>query len=110
MNVFEIYMWHPPNWPEPHPTVIVSHPDRAVRKDWVEVLVCASQRAGRQANATEIVLDQADGLDWPTLCKYDLIYAVPRDELQPRKGQVTDARQSHLVRTMIAAHGWANVL
>lgn len=49
-------------------------------------------------------------MDWPTLCKCDLIYAVPRDDLQSHKGRVSDARQAPLVRTLIAAHGWAAVL
>jgi mRNA-degrading endonuclease toxin of MazEF toxin-antitoxin module len=110
MTTFDIYWWQPPKWPEPHPAVVVSHPDRAANKDWVEVLVCSSQRAGRKPAAHEIILDQADGLDWPTLCKCDLLYAAPRSDLKHRQGRVTPARQSELIRTMIAAHGWAAVL
>jgi mRNA-degrading endonuclease toxin of MazEF toxin-antitoxin module len=110
MNIFDIYLWQPPAWPEPHPAVIVSHPDRTARKDWVEVILCSSKRAGRKAKASEIILDQADGLDWPSLCKCDLIYAVPRSDLGAKKGQVTAARQSPLIRTVISAHGWAAVL
>jgi hypothetical protein len=55
-------------------------------------------------------LGEADGLDWPTLCKCDLIYAAVRSDLTQRKGHVTEARQAPLVRTMIAAHDWAAVL
>jgi len=110
MSPFEIFYWQPPDWPEAHPCVIVSHPDRASRKNPVEVILCSTKRATRKAEAHEIILDEADGLDWPTICKCDLVYAVSRDELKRRKGQVTDVRQSSLVRTMIAAHGWAAVL
>jgi len=110
MRPFEIYYWQPPNWPEAHPCVIVSHPDRAARKKAVEVVMCSTRRAARKPEAHEIILDEADGLDRPTICKCDLIYAVPPDELKPRKGIVSDARQGHLVRTMIAAHDWASVL
>lgn len=39
----------------------------------------------RQAEPHEIILDEADGLDWPTLCKCDLVYAVPREDLKIRK-------------------------
>ena len=109
-EAFDICLWQPPGWPEPHPCVIVSHPDRAQRKDWVEVVLCSTKRAGRRPEAHEFVLDEADGLDWPTLCKCDLIYAVPREDLRSRKGRVCAARQGSLVRTMIAAHGWAAVL
>ena len=45
-----------------HPVVIVSHPARAVRKDFVEVVDCASQRANRPALEHEVLLDEADGL------------------------------------------------
>ncbi len=110
MRPFDIFCWQPPGWPDPHPCVIVSHPDRAGRKDPVEVLVCSTKRANRKPEAHEVMLDQADGLDWPTLCKCDLIYAVPRSDLKSPKGQVSEARQGQLVRTMIAAHAWADVL
>jgi hypothetical protein len=55
-------------------------------------------------------LGEADGLDWPTPCKCDLIYAAVRSDLTQHKGHVTEARQAPLMRTMIAAHGWAAVL
>ena len=107
---FDIFMWQPPGWPEPHPCVVVSHPDRADRKSPVEVLACSTKRAGRAPAVNEFLLDPADGLDWPTLCKCDVIYAVPRTDLQRRKGHVSQARKAALVRTVIAAHGWAAVL
>lgn len=110
MNTFDIWMWQPPGWPDSHPAVIVSHPMRASRKDFVEVLLCTSQRAGRQVEAHEVVLDQADGLKWPTLCKCDLIYTVPRAALKDKRGTVIDARRGQLIRTMIAAHGWTAVI
>ena len=50
-----------------------------------------------------------DGLDWPTFCKCDCIYAVPRAELKQRRGTVTTERRRRIVRTVIATHGW-NVL
>ena len=109
MNPFEIWTWQPPKWPEPHPVVIVSHPARAARKTVVEVIACSTKRAQRGPEAHEIILDQADGLDWPTICYCDLIYGVERGEIKRHRGQVIDARRSHLVRTIIAAHGWAAV-
>jgi mRNA-degrading endonuclease toxin of MazEF toxin-antitoxin module len=110
MRQFDILYWKPPDWKEAHPAVVVSRPDRTGRKRDVEVILCSMQRAQRRPEAHEIILDEADGLDWPTLCKCDLIYAVAKDQLRPRKGRVSDARQAPLVRTMIAAHGWAAVL
>jgi hypothetical protein len=112
MKAFDIFMWQPAGWPEPHPAVVVSHPDRAARKDIVEVLVCSTKRATREAQAHEVILDEADGLDWATLCKCDLVYAVPRADLEkkPAKGHVTEQRQAQLVRTILAAHAWGAVL
>lgn len=61
-----------------HPVVVISSNARVRLKDRVNVLICSSQRANRPPKATEVVLDTADGLDWPTLCKCDLSYLVPK--------------------------------
>ena len=63
MSPFDIYFWQPPKWPDPHPAVVVSHPDRAARQDWVEVLLCSTQRAGRAPQPHEVLLDKEDGLE-----------------------------------------------
>ena len=36
----------------PHPAVIVSHPDRVAKAEWVNVLFCTTQRANRPPNNT----------------------------------------------------------
>ena len=89
-----------------HPVVIVSHPSRAARKEFVEILDCASQRAARPAGEHEVILDQSDGMDWQTFCKCDLIIAVPRAELKNHRGSVGLERRRQIVRVMISAHGW----
>jgi hypothetical protein len=55
-------------------------------------------------------MDSADGLDWPTICKCDLIYAVPREKIKNRRGEVSAARRGLLIRHLIAAHGWGEIL
>ena len=104
MNAWEVYEADL-GWGN-HPVVIVSHPVRAARKEFVEILDCSSQRAHRPARDHEVVLDAGDGMDWPTFCKCDCLYAVPRGELQRQRGSVTSERRRQIVRTMIAAHGW----
>jgi len=89
-----------------HPVVIVSHSARAARKEFVEILDCSSQRANRPPREHEVVLNGADGLDWPTFCKCDFIYAVPRGELARRRGVVALERRRQIVRAIIATHGW----
>ena len=104
MNAWEVYDADL-GWGS-HPVVIVSHPARANRKEIVEVVDCAAQRANRPALAHEVVLDEADGMDWPTFCKCDCIYAVPRGELKRHRGAVTPERRRQIVRTLISVHGW----
>ena len=106
MKPFEIYYWQPPGWRDPHPCVIVSHPDRASRRDPVEVLACSTARANRKPGPDEILLDEADGLDWPTICKCDVIFAAARADIKAKKGEVTDARRRPLVTTLLSAHNW----
>ena len=110
MKPFEIYSCQPEGWQESHPAVIVSHPDRAERKELVEVVMCTSKRVSRPPHPHEVILDTADGLDWETLCKCDLIYAVRREDLKQKRGQVSPGRRAVLARTIIAAHGWAAVM
>ncbi len=110
MKRFEIFSWQPPGWPEPHPCVIVSHPTRGAHKPDVEVVICSTQRAARKSGPHQVILDEADGLDWQTLCKCDQIFSVPRGKLSKRRGTVTPARQLQIVRTIIAAHGWGEIV
>ena len=106
MKAFDIYSWQPPGWPEPHPVVIVSHADRVANKPEVNLLVCSSKAATRAARPNEVILDEADGLDWVTLCKCDFIYGVPKAELKQQRGHVTDARRRQIIATMIRANDW----
>lgn len=104
MNAWDVYEadlgWGP------HPVVIVSHPARVARKEIVEILDCSSQRAQRPAQDHEVILDASDGMDWPTFCKCDCLYAVPRAELKRHRGSVVLERRRLIVRTIILAHGW----
>jgi mRNA-degrading endonuclease toxin of MazEF toxin-antitoxin module len=104
VNAWEIYSCDL-GW-SAHPVVIVSHPARAARREFVEVLDCTSQRPGRPPAANEVLLDSADGLDGATLCKCDCVFAVPRAELRQHRGNVTLERRRQIVRTIIQSHGW----
>jgi hypothetical protein len=110
MKPFDVFFWQPEGWPEPHACVVVSHPSRAANKDHVEVLMCSSKRATRLAQPHEVILDEADAMDWPTVCKCDLIHAVPKSELTRFRGTVSLPRRRLLVRSIISAHGWPEIL
>ena len=105
MNQWDIYTW---DFPEagPHPAVIISSPERTVRKPWVSILLGSSQRANRPPDATEVLLNGADGLSWETLVKCDLIHAVRKSDLTRKRGTVTTARRRQIVQRLIECNGW----
>jgi hypothetical protein len=107
VNAWEIWTFDPGYGD--HPAIIISAPDRAARKPLLEILLCSSQRAARQPNAGEVLLDSADGLNWETLCRCDLIYSIGRDALHTRRGLVTLERRREIVRVIIASHGWSRI-
>ena len=84
-----------------HPVVIISSNARTRLKDRVNVLICSSQRANRSPRTTEVVLDTSDGLDWPTLCKCDLSYLVPKAGLYQQRGTVSHTRRRAIFNTLL---------
>ena len=106
MKAWEIWSFHPSGWPESHPAVIVSHPLRVANKPHVDLVMGSSQRAQREPKPNEVILDESDGLERPTLFKCDLIYTVPKAELNTRRGTVTATRQRKMIETIIRSHGW----
>jgi mRNA-degrading endonuclease toxin of MazEF toxin-antitoxin module len=106
VKAWDIYSYQPPGWDKPHPAVIVSHPLRVANKPEVEIVLCSSQRATRPASSGEVVLDEADGLNWATLCKCGLIHNVPREALKDRRGQVGAERRRAIIREILVAHDW----
>lgn len=105
MKPWEIFSY---DFPEAgvHPAVVISSPERTARKPWVSVLLGTSHRAQRLPDATEVLLDSADGLDWETLLKCDLIHAVRVTDLGARRGVVCVARRRLIVQRMIECNGW----
>jgi hypothetical protein len=73
------------------------------------VLFCSSKRAARKAEALEIMLDDADGLDWDTLCKCDLVFAVPKVQLTRKRGSVTPERRRQIAAQVIRGLGLAGL-
>jgi hypothetical protein len=89
-----------------HSAVIVSHPDRVAHAEWVNVLICTSQRAARAPRENEVRLNGADGLDWETLCRCDVLWLVEKSKLHQRRGAVTRVRRRQIVDKINAAMGW----
>ncbi len=108
MKPWDIYTWEFPDV-DAHPAVILGTETRLANKPKVNVLFCSSRRATRKAEAMEIVLDEADGLDWETLCKCDLVFAVPKEQLTHKRGAVTFERRRQIAERVIRALGLAGL-
>jgi mRNA-degrading endonuclease toxin of MazEF toxin-antitoxin module len=105
MNQWDIWTFDFPD-AGPHPAIIVSHPDRVANASTVNILIGSTSRATRPARRTEILLDAADGLDWETLVRCDLMYAVEKTLLRNRRGRVTGERQLQISRKIVECFGF----
>ena len=108
MKPWDIYTWSFPG-AESHPAVVLGTETRLANKPKLNVLFCSTKRAARPAEVFEIILDDADGLDWPTLCKCDLVFAVPKDQLVRKRGAVSPARRRLIAERLIRALGLAGL-
>jgi hypothetical protein len=87
----------------PHPVVLISCQPRIDAKAEVVVLKCTSMKPGtaRDAKENETVLDEADGLNWKTLCRCDLLFTLPKATLTNRRGLVSLERRRDIARKII---------
>jgi mRNA-degrading endonuclease toxin of MazEF toxin-antitoxin module len=106
MNPWDIYTWDFPGVGA-HPAVILGTETRIGNKPKVNVLFCSGKRAMRKAEAFEIMLDDADGLNWETLCKCDLVFAVPKEQLTRKRGSVSYERRRQIAERVIRSLGLA---
>jgi len=88
-----------------HPVVVVSNNSRLASPDLerVNVLLCTTLRRTdpqrvRDLKKNEVLLDEADGLDWPTVCKCDALHFVRKSGLRNRRGMVTLSRRVAISR------------
>mgnify|MGYP001159169946 CR=1 FL=1 len=87
----------------PHPCVLISCQARIDAKPQVVVLKCTTLRPEQERlpKLNETVLDEADGLDWKTLCRCDLLFTVDKAALSKKRGQVTAERRRDIARKII---------
>ena len=77
-----------------HPCVLISHPDISARANLVNVLFCTSQRQSRPPRVDEVLLDEADGLDWETFVSCSHVWLVESADLSGYRGLVTPQRRN----------------
>ncbi len=86
-----------------HPAVIISNDETCQNDDIEELnaLLCTSVRVNRPPKPTEVLLDEADGLDWKTVVRCDKIHLLPKASFDGRKGSVTEERRHLIARKMV---------
>ena len=99
MRQWEIYLF-PFREERSHPAVIISNEERCTNDDleYVNALICTSARLNREAKKHEVILNAADGLDWKTAVRCDVIYLLPKAEFRERRGNVTAQRRIAIAR------------
>jgi hypothetical protein len=105
MRPWEIWDWEFPHGK--HPAVILSAENRCSNNDieTVNVLGCSSRRATRTPEIHEILLDEADGLDWETLCRCDVLFLANKAELTRKRGTLGQERRRELGQRVIRLFG-----
>jgi hypothetical protein len=88
-----------------HPCVIFSNAARLNNSsiDRVNVFLCRTLRGPleRELKPVEFLLDQADGLDWETLCRIDLLHSIPKAGLREKRGIVSTERRRAICQRML---------
>jgi mRNA-degrading endonuclease toxin of MazEF toxin-antitoxin module len=106
MRQWEIRMF-PFEDEQPHPAVIVSTDERAnAGLLSVNALICTTARLARPVKVHEMALDAADGLDWLTAVRCDVIYMLPKDRFGELRGLVSAPRRPAITRKIIEALRW----
>jgi mRNA-degrading endonuclease toxin of MazEF toxin-antitoxin module len=85
---------------KPHPAVILSNDERCANGDleYVNALICTSAKVYREPKKNEVILNAADGLDWKTAVRCDVIYLLPKVEFKERCGKVSPPRRIAIAR------------
>jgi hypothetical protein len=104
MRQFEILKGRPPGWARDHWFVIISGQEwcDSKVKPLVNGLACFTVRG--QTQATDVVLDRADGFDAPTACACDFFFTLEKSKLHSGLGLLSWERQQQIktkVRTLL---------
>ena len=102
MKQWDIYLFPFP-LEQPHPAVIISADERCLNPDLpaVNALICTSVRLNREPKGYEAILDDADGLDWKTAVRCDVIHLLPKAGFGELRGRVSERRRPLITRKII---------
>jgi mRNA-degrading endonuclease toxin of MazEF toxin-antitoxin module len=99
MKQWDIFLF-PFTQEQPHPVVIISIDERAESRKHINGLLYVCLRA-RALGLSEMLLDRADGLDWESAVRCDLIHLLERNRFLERRGSVIPERQIQISRKLI---------
>lgn len=87
----------------PHPVVILSNDERCGNEmlEYVNALLCTTARLNRAPKKHEVILDEADGLDWKTAVRCDFLYALPKSEFRESRGIISGLRRKEITRKLV---------
>ena len=99
MKQWEIFLY-PFTAEGSHPAVIISNDERCDNPHYphVNALLCTTLRAARPAKKNEVILNGSDGLDWLTAVRCDVIYLLPKNMFQGKRGGVSRERRRAIGR------------
>jgi mRNA-degrading endonuclease toxin of MazEF toxin-antitoxin module len=88
--------------PHGHPLVVLSNDEACAdqRRLHVNVLFGSTKRPGVSNRPFELVVDEADGFDGPTIIDCSRIYFVPKAKLARRLGRVSRVRRAQIYRKL----------
>ena len=88
----------------PHPAVIVSSDERCENAGFASVnaLSCTSLKSGSVPKPTQVLLDAADGPDWPMVVRCDVMHLLAKQDFSHPLGTVSIQPRRAIARTIIA--------
>ena len=103
MRQWDIFLF-PFSVEQTHPAVIISPDERSLNPDLgnVNALIRTTVRLNRLPKPYEAALDEADGLDWKTAVRCDVVHLLSKNEFLERRGRVSAQRRVEIARKLFS--------
>jgi mRNA-degrading endonuclease toxin of MazEF toxin-antitoxin module len=87
---------------ELHPAVVISAPEWCLNpaRTRLNVLACSKRAPADPPKAHQVVLNGADGLEFPTVCGCEFLHVATRDSLTEKIGRVSPVRRRAIGRKL----------
>jgi mRNA-degrading endonuclease toxin of MazEF toxin-antitoxin module len=88
MKQWDIFLF-PFDEEKSHPVVILSPDERIEDRKFINGLLVTTLRGDATLIPTEVLLNGADGLDWESACRCDLIHRLEKHRFREKCGTVS---------------------